>query len=110
MRLVFNKINKDIFEALRKGVKKVETRAATAKYKKLEADGVISFSCAGEMFEKKIAKVTQFPSIDALLKKYKPADINPKLKTRDEIVKMYHSFPGYEEKIKEFGIIAIEFK
>jgi ASC-1-like (ASCH) protein len=109
MRLVFNKINKEIFDALRDGRKKVETRAATAKYKNLKAGEVISFSCDGEGFEKKISKVTHLDSIEALLKKYKPQDINPNLKTKEEIVAMYHSFPGYEEKIKKEGIVAIEF-
>lgn len=110
MRLVFNKINKDIFDALRSGKKKVETRASTTKYKKLEAGESVSFSCAGESFEKKIAKVAHFASIDALLKKYTPADINPELKTKKDIEDMCYSFPGYKEKIEQFGIVAIEFK
>lgn len=109
MRLVFNKNNKDIFDAVRDGRKKVETRAATVKYKNLQEGEPVSFSCGGESFEKKIAKVTHFGSFDALFKKYKPSDINPKMKTKEEIMNMCYSFPGYEEKIKEFGIVAIEF-
>ncbi len=108
MRLVFNKINKDIFEALRDGIKKVETRAATPKYQNLKEKDIVIFSCDGESFEKEIKKVTHFESIDTLLKKYKPQDINPKLSSSEEIVKMYNSFPGYADKIKESGIIAIE--
>ena len=109
MQFVFNKNNKDIFEMLRDGNKTIETRAATVKYRKLQAGEIISFSCDGSIFEKTIAKVTHFDSIGSLLKKYKPEDINPKLHTTEEIVTMYHSFPGYEEKIKQSGIVAIEF-
>lgn len=95
---------------LRDGRKRIETRAATSKYQNIKGGETITFSCNGETFEKEVSKVTHFESIDALLKKYKPTDINPTRKTKEDITKMYHSFPGYEEKIKEFGIVAIEFK
>jgi ASC-1-like (ASCH) protein len=110
MRFVFNKINKDIFTAVRDGSKKVETRAATVKYKGMKAGESVTFSCDGETFEKIISKVTHFNSIDSLIKKYKPQDINPKLTTKEELEEMYHSFPGYKEKIEKEGIVAIEFK
>lgn len=109
MRLVFNAVNKDIFEMLRDGSKRVETRAATIKYKKLCTGESITFVCQGETFEKTVLRVNYFPSIGSLLEQYKPEDINPKLYTKEEIIKMYHSFPGYKEKIEQFGIVAIEF-
>lgn len=102
--------NRNIFEALCAGVKKVETRAATSRYKNLQKGDTVSFLCAGERLDKEVESVTHFVSIDSLLKKYKPTDINPDTETREQLVKMYHSFPGYEEKIKEFGIVALEFK
>lgn len=110
MLLVFNKNNKDIFDMLRDGKKSVETRAATSKYTKIKEGDSITFSCDGERFEKVIAKVYRFDSIDSLFAVYKPTDINPKLHTREDIQEMYHSFPGYREKIEKEGIIAIEFR
>lgn len=101
--------NRNIFEALRAGTKKVETRAATSRYKNLQKGDSVSFLCEGERLEKEIASVMYFAFIDSLLKKYKPMGINPAIETKEDIVKMYHSFPGYEEKIKEFGIVALEF-
>lgn len=95
---------------LRDGRKRVETRAATSKYQKLKAGETIEFSCDGERFEKTILKISHFASIDKLLIKFKPTDINPTRKTKEDIVRMYRSFPGYEEKIEEFGIVAIEFE
>ena len=109
MLLVFNKLNKDIFEMLRSGKKRIETRAATAKYKKIEVGQDVEFSCDGQRFAKMVSKITHFDSIETLLKNYTPSDINPKLKTKEEIVGMYHTFPGYKEKIEKDGIIAIEF-
>lgn len=108
MKLVFNKENKDIFEMVRDGRKKVETRASTVKYKNMKVGDEMVFSCDGASFQKKISKVSHFMSIDDLLQVYVPSDINPKLHTREEIVEMYHSFPGYKQKIKESGLVAIE--
>jgi ASC-1-like (ASCH) protein len=109
MRLVFNKTNKAIFEALKSGEKKIETRASTVKYKNLKMGDTISFSCDGEVFEREIKKTTHFASIEALLKAYTPQDINPKSITKEEITAMFYSFPGYKEKIEKEGIVALEF-
>ncbi len=109
MLLVFNKINKDIFEMLRDGRKRIETRAATSKYKKIQAGDIMEFSCGHERFSRTVAKAMHFDSIESLLKKYKPEDINPILRTKEQITEMYYSFPGYKDKIEKEGIIAIEF-
>lgn len=106
--LKFAQINKDTFEAIRDGRKRVETRAATIKYKDIVAGDVLEMSCDGDKFEKKIKKVRHFPSISELLKVYKPEDINPTLHSEEALTKKYHSFPNYEEKIKEFGLVAFE--
>lgn len=110
MRLVFNKKDKYIFDAIRDGSKRVETRAATAKYKNILIGEKIVFSCDGKAFEKVVAKVTRFKSVDEMLKVYTPSDISTKDRTKEELKAKIYSFPGYEEKIKEFGIVAIEFK
>lgn len=28
---------------------------------------------------------------------------------RDDLMRMYHGFPGYEEKLREHGILALTF-
>ena len=106
--LVFAQINKDIFEAIRDGKKKVETRAGTVKYQKIKVGDVIVLSCAGEKFEKKIKKIRHFSGIEEILKVYKPEEINPKTHSEEEAAQMYHSFPGYKEKIELFGLFAFE--
>jgi ASC-1-like (ASCH) protein len=110
MLLRFNKKNRDIFEALRDGRKRVETRAATSKYADVKAGEVATFSCDGEKFTRTIGAVVHFPSVAALLKKYKVAEIHPTSKTAEELKAVYDSFPGYTEKIREFGLIAMELK
>jgi broad specificity phosphatase PhoE len=49
-------------------------------------------------------------SIDSLLRKYKLSDINPHIKTAAELEKMYYSCPGYDKKIKKYGLIVISIK
>lgn len=108
MIFIFDKENIDIFDAIKSGEKKVETRACSPKYQKIENGDEICFKCEGQEFFRKVKKVSHFKSIDNLLSVYKPEEINPKLKTKKEVIDMYNSFSGYKEKIKIFGIVALE--
>jgi len=108
VQLKFRQKNRDIFEAILNGRKKVETRAATEKFRDIKAGDVLILICGKEKNEKKVRAVRVFKSISALLGKYKVYQINPGVKTKVELIKMYHSFPGYREKIKKYGLIALE--
>ena len=99
---------KYIFEAIRAGKKKVETRAGTVKYQKIKTGDFLIFSCDGEKFEKKIKKVKHFSGIKEILKVYKPEEINPRTHSEKEAKEVYYSFPGYKEKIEQFGLFAFE--
>jgi ASC-1-like (ASCH) protein len=106
--LRFRSVNKKIFDAIRAGKKKVETRAATVRYRKIKKGDTLIFSCGKLRFEKKVKNAKVYKNIPALLKKYSFKTINPFVKSASELEKMYYSFPGYREKIKKFGIIALE--
>lgn len=108
MRLVFNIKNKDTFKALKDGTKKAETRAATVKFQNIKKGDIITFACDGEVFEKMVSKINYFKTIEEVFGMYKPSDINPKLKTKKETIDMWYSYPNYEFKIKEFGLVAFE--
>lgn len=108
IQLRFRAVNRDIFEAIRSGRKKIETRAATARYRNIKAGDALRFVCGKDSFEKGAKKVQIFKSISLLLRKYQSQDINPFVKSDVELQKMYYSYPNYREKIKQFGIIAIE--
>lgn len=110
LRLRFREINRGIFDAIRDGRKKVETRAATVRYQKTEKGDRVMLVCGKDVFEKKVVDVQIFKSIDTLLKKYKVRQINPNVKTEEELRKLYYSFPGYREKIKRYGLVAIELR
>jgi ASC-1-like (ASCH) protein len=110
LNLKFRAVNRDIFEAIRSGRKKVGTRSATKKYKKVKVGDKLMFVCKFKKFEKVVKKVTIFKTIRALVNKYKPSQINPCCKTEAELRDMYYTFPGYKDKIKKFGLIAFELK
>ena len=108
MILRFRAVDRDGFNDIKAGRKKIETRAATKKYVEIKAGDILKIVCGKDYLEKKVKKVTIFKSIPDMLKKYRPNKINPKTKTEEELTKMYYSYPNYKEKIKEHGIIAME--
>lgn len=108
--LRFRAANKDIFDMIRKGEKRIETRAATVRYGVISTGDEIVFVCGNKHFKKIVKKATVFPRIGALLKKYSVKDIMPRLHSEKELREAYYRYPNYKEKIKKFGLIALEFK
>ncbi|HEY4509276.1 MAG TPA: hypothetical protein VJC13_03330 [Candidatus Paceibacterota bacterium] len=108
--LRFRKVNKADFERLRNGIKSVETRAASLKYRSLEEGDILIFVCGKDKFSKIIKKKYHFKSIDAMFKKIPFKKIWPEVKSAKEPEKIYYSYPNYEEKIKNFGILAFKLK
>lgn len=109
VQLRFRAVNKDIFEAILSGAKKIETRAASSKFAHLKAGDTIVLVCGKEKREKTIKKVKVFQTISELVSEYKVSDINPFCQNEQELTDMYYSFPGYKEKIAKYGLIAMEF-
>ncbi len=108
--LRFRAVNRDTFGFTRNGEKKVETRAATDRYKDIKKGDTIVFSCGSKKFSKQVTKVEKFSSIGAIFKKYKPHQISPEWKSQAEGRKAWASFPNYNEKIKKHGLIALTLK
>lgn len=94
------------FELIRNGKKTVETRAATAKYRAIQKGDVLRIACGSQILEKKVKKVEHFKSIDALARKVPIKRVMPAAKSLAEAKAVWYGFAGYEEKIKEFGLLA----
>jgi ASC-1-like (ASCH) protein len=107
-RLVFRAVDRAIFAYTASGVKSVETRAATAKYAPLKKGDICVLVCGKERSVKTVKRVRVFKSITALFKVYPLKKVMPWVKTVTEAEKVYHSFPGYKEKIKKVGLVAFE--
>lgn len=108
--LKFRAVNRDTFEAIKNGAKKIETRAATKRFKDIKAGDKVKLICGKDKFEKEVKKSQMYKTITAILRKYKPSEINPKCSTSKELREMYYSFPDYRKKIRKFGLIALELK
>ena len=98
--------DKQILDDIKSGLKIVETRAATDKYKKMQVGDAITFVCGKERLEKEIKKVEWFPTRGAMFKKIPFKQIFPRAATEKEAKEQYDTFAGYPEKIKKFGLIV----
>jgi len=107
-RLRIREVDRDIFDALRSGEKRVETRAATDRYRDIASGDKVLFVCGRDSFSKKVKSARLFRSVPALLRLHRARDINPNVRTAAGLKAMYESFPGYKEKIRKFGLIALE--
>jgi len=110
IQLKFRVKNRDIFDAIVSGRKKVETRAATPKYMKVRVGDVLTLVCGKKRLKKKVKKAEHFKTINAVMKKYRPEEINPKANSLREIRETWYSFPNYREKIKKFGLVLWQLK
>lgn len=106
--LRFRQVNRNTFIAIRDGIKKVETRACSTRYQNIAPGDILTFVCGKERFKRQAKRTRHFKSIGAMLRVYKLRDINPFVSSKKDLEKRYWSFPGYKEKIRKFGLIALE--
>lgn len=104
----FRAVDRTIFEFIRSKQKTVETRAGSVKYQGIAKGDTLAFVCGKERFERKVKNVYYAKNAKGLLKKYSIKSIRPDLKTEKEFIQSYDAFPGYREKIEQFGILAFE--
>lgn len=100
-------VDRKIFDDVKSGKKTVETRAATTKFCRIQPGDILVMVCGKDKFEKEIVCVEIFQTIPKMLQKYKVENIMPDASSEEDLIKMYSSFPGYEEKIKKFGLVAL---
>jgi ASC-1-like (ASCH) protein len=106
--LRFRAKDKKNFLELRGGLKSIETRAATARYRKIAKGDVLVIACGAQRLEKKVKRVRMFKSIDAMFKKIPYRKIMPSAESSAAAKKTYFGYPGYIEKLKKFGVIAFD--
>ena len=106
--LPFDPKDKDSFDKIKAGIKKIETRAGGPKYENIVVGDSIIFECDRDSFERTITKVIKFKGVDEMLNVYKPKEINAAMNTAEDLKALYRSFPGYIERLEKFGIIAFE--
>ena len=108
--LKFRATDKKNFDEVKSGVKSIETRACTVRYQPIEVGDTLTFVCGKEKCMKKIIKKFHWRSVDAMTKKINFKKIMPSVKSVEEMKKVYASYPDYEKKIKEHGLLGFELK
>jgi ASC-1-like (ASCH) protein len=108
--LRFRKVDEARFEEIRNGRKQVETRAATTKYLPIAEGDTLTFVCGTKRIKKTVKKRHHFKTATAMIKKIPLKRIMPDIKDLAGMKQRYASYPGYEEKIKDFGLLAFELR
>ena len=104
--LIFQEANRNTFEFIKNGTKKVETRAGNPEYLTIKAGDTIEFSCGADTVVRTVKKVSHAETVEHLFFMFKSQDINPEAYSYDELRARYASYPGYPERIKQYGILA----
>ena len=108
--LRIRKVDKFVFDSIKKGDKIIETRAATNKYRKIKKGDILVFVCEGEKLEKEVKKVSYFKSIDGMIKEIDFKKIMPFVNSIKEMKQVCYSFTDYQEKINQFGLVVFDLK
>lgn len=102
--------NYDIFESIRSGKKTVETRAASKNTQAIAPGSLLELTCAGESFHKLVDSVEFFKSVEELYRDPIFEQVLPGVSSLKEAMDIYHSFPGYRDRIKNNGLVAFHLK
>ncbi|MFC1656655.1 ASCH domain-containing protein [Patescibacteria group bacterium] len=104
--LPIRKEDKLFFNAIKDGLKKIETRAGSPAYLKIKENDILVFACSGKKIRKKIKTIHHFKSVEQLLNKFNFKDIMPLVSSKKEAIKTWYTFPGYKERLEKYGILA----
>ena len=108
--LRFRIVDRDSFDEIRDGLKTVETRAASIRYRDIKKGDIIIIVCGKQRITKQVKRARHFKTIEIMLKTIPLKKIMPSVKSIIEVRKVYYSYPSYKDKIKKFGLVALELK
>lgn len=100
-------IKKQYFDFIANGKKTVEGRIYSHPFTKATKGDVVTFINQSQKVTCKITEIVKYKSFKDMLDKEGVRNCLPDISTVDEGVKIYHSIPGYEDKAKKFGVIAV---
>jgi ASC-1-like (ASCH) protein len=107
-RVVFREVDRGKYNEVVQGLKTIETRAATIKFKDITVGDKLKFVCGKDAFEKSITGVKHYSSIDEMLAELPYKKILPSAKNRADVYKIYWGFPGYKAKIEKYGLMVFK--
>jgi ASC-1-like (ASCH) protein len=106
--LRFRVTDKANFIEIKNGLKVIETRAATLKYREIKVGDMLVIVCGKQRLERKVKRVLTFTSIGSMVKRIPYKKIMPSVNSLAELRQIYYGYPGYKEKLKKHGVIAFD--
>lgn len=100
------------FNAMKAGLKTVEARINSLKFKDLHSGDQISFTCnvTHEVILCRVQEIIVYVSFFEMIQEQGLQNMLPDVATIAQGVAIYESFPGYKEKVKNNGVLAIKIK
>jgi len=101
-----------LFLAIKNGFKKTEVRALDSElstkafYNDIKPGDQINFFCGNDSILKRVTSIHKYKSLECLLNTEKLEDIEPGIEVNALRIKLL-GFPGYPDRIKKYGLIAI---
>lgn len=109
-KIIFREQDKDSFDRIASGEKIYETRAGSPEYLKVSTGDDLVISCGTDTITKTVTEALHFATGEELLQNISVEAVCPKGTTNEQLLEKWNSFPNYQERIKEFGIIAWKLK
>jgi ASC-1-like (ASCH) protein len=108
MNRIFN-IRPQYFDLIQNGKKTIEGRIATKEILSLKVgENIVFLSEEKEPMKCVVKSLRVYHSFELMIEKEGIEKVLPGIKTIEEGVALYRSFPNYEEREKMFGVVAIE--
>lgn len=103
------KIQTRYFDFIQSGEKKVEGKVNKRKYAAIEKGDLLRFQDAADVSRTLLCEVISkavYPSFREMLQAEGVSLCLPNVKTLEEGIRVYHSFPNYERDSKIFQVVA----
>lgn len=94
-------------DAIRSGKKTHEGRVATQFFDGYVPGRIITWAAGPNKVTTKIITREKFKSFEDMIDKVGFKNLVPEAVSRDVAVKLYHSIPGYTDKARRFGVLAL---
>lgn len=102
------KVDPKYFNLIQEKKKTVEGRIYRDKYAQLYAGDIIRFTTEFQELYARVLSTKRFDSFAAMLAYYGIKNCLSDVETLNEAVKIYYSFPNYQNQEQQFGVVGIE--
>lgn len=104
----FFRLQRRYLELIKCGQKRWEGRLKVGAAANLQVGYRVILSCGSEEIERKVRSVREYRSFESMLRDIGVQALLPGCNDLQTAIAIYHSFPGYSEREKTLGVVAME--